>query len=493
MQPQIFHDFLPQRPRGLQSATSGSLASRNLPFQEPVDPAHAVEAADSATAGGTLPRRQAPQRSAGARRLPGRYRDLLPEGPVPLSSSPAPVPSPNQELPNNAGSESVPATQDTTESPSQEAPTPVYRTLRNAFNVFREYVRKPLRIPDEGAPLETFSVGGGSLDAESIAQKLSETIKPFGNMSIYRIGHWFHSCGGKLSRNSLATLITDVLKAEDFSPDDLPGSQTMDRLNAALDGMDNKESGRGVESDALAVGDGWVEESVRIEIPTGVKQPSRPSNDRTPASTPFDVPGLFRRPLVEVIKAACQDDLSREFHYEPFRSFQARPPSRPDGEGTLLRLHDELYASDAWLSEQQKLERLPPEPGCKHPRAIAALMFWSDATHVSQFGHSKMWPLYLFFGNLSKWLRCKPQSRACHHVAHIPTVRHYHLISRANTNMRLRPTSSLKIFKTSFVPKVVARVQVRRPFATVGANSSTLSGPVWFKTRTSSKHTGMAL
>ncbi|KAG8905951.1 hypothetical protein FRC01_008188, partial [Tulasnella sp. 417] len=305
---------------------------------------------------------------------------------------------------------------------NEEEPAPVYRTLRNAFNVFREYIQKPLRIPDEGAPLETFSVDVGSLAAESIPQKLSDTIKPFGNMSIYRIGHWFHSCEGRLSRKSLATLITDVLKAEDFSPDDLPGAQTMDRLNKALDGMDKKESGREVERGTLAVGDGWIEESVRIEIPTGVKQPNKPSNSHPPASTPFDVPGLFRRPLVEVIKAAFQDELAREFHYEPYRSFQARSPPLPDGEETLLRLHDELYASDAWISEQQKLDSLPPEPGCTHPRAIAALMFWSDATHVSQFGHSKMWPIYLFFGNLSKWLRCKPQSRASHHVAHIPTL-----------------------------------------------------------------------
>lgn len=301
----------------------------------------------------------------------------------------------------------------------EEAPVPVYRTLRNVFNVFREYLRKPLRIPDIGTPLETLAVDAGSLDAESLAQLVSKAVKPFGNMSMYRIGHWFHSSGGKLSRQSLATLITDVLKADDFSVDDLAGGQTLEKLNAALDQLDE---GEGWEDDAKVpvAGDGWIEESVRIEIPTGVKQATK-STPPLPPSIPFDVPGLFRRPLVDVIKAACQEELAQDFHFEPFRSYQAYQ-EHPGAEETFRRLNDELYASDAWLAEQQKLDALPPEPGCNLPRAIAALMFWSDATHVSQFGQSKMWPVYLFFGNLSKWLRCKPRSRASHHVAYIPTV-----------------------------------------------------------------------
>ncbi|KII83440.1 hypothetical protein PLICRDRAFT_58395 [Plicaturopsis crispa FD-325 SS-3] len=46
-------------------------------------------------------------------------------------------------------------------------------------------------------------------------------------------------------------------------------------------------------------------------------------------------------------------------------------------------------------------------------------MFWSDATHVAQFGQSKLWPVYGYFGNQSKYTRCKPSSRAAHHVAFV--------------------------------------------------------------------------
>ncbi|KIO30648.1 hypothetical protein M407DRAFT_20363 [Tulasnella calospora MUT 4182] len=421
-QPETFHDVLPVRIPGLQSALSGVILPSACSGDQLAEPnIESEDLLDSRTG-----RRQRPQRSTGARRLPARFRELLPEGPATIV--PTPQPSTESSVSNTAPSAPMPAPNTTNGDVDMESQAlssseelqEVYRTLPNAFNIFREYKRLPLRIPDEGAPLEDFTIDYGSLDAESLADKLTEAIKPFSNMSTYRLGHWYHNCGGVLSRNNLAALITEVLKAEDFNKDDLPGAATIDKLNTALDKLDIGNGG--IEGTGeQAVGDGWVEESVRIEIPTGVKQSA---NSTTSASHPYDIPGLLRRPLVEVIKAACQDNLARDFHFEPFKSFQVCPPVDADSTepGTFQRLHDELYSSDAWITEQDKLERLPPEHGCTLPRAIAGLMFWSDATHVSQFGQSKMWPIYLFFGNLSKWLRCKPRSRACHHVAHIPSL-----------------------------------------------------------------------
>ncbi|KIK72621.1 hypothetical protein PAXRUDRAFT_798128, partial [Paxillus rubicundulus Ve08.2h10] len=49
-------------------------------------------------------------------------------------------------------------------------------------------------------------------------------------------------------------------------------------------------------------------------------------------------------------------------------------------------------------------------------------MFWSDATHLAQFGQAKAWPIYLFFGNLSKYLRGSPSLGACHPIAFIPDL-----------------------------------------------------------------------
>lgn len=68
---------------------------------------------------------------------------------------------------------------------------------------------------------------------------------------------------------------------------------------------------------------GWRKRSrVKIEIPTGV-EPSRNSH-------PYDIPGLRRRPLVEVIKEACTDESARDFHFEPFRAYRPRPTPQGD-------------------------------------------------------------------------------------------------------------------------------------------------------------------
>lgn len=45
-------------------------------------------------------------------------------------------------------------------------------------------------------------------------------------------------------------------------------------------------------------------------------------------------------------------------------------------------------------------------------------MFWSDATQLTSFGNAKLWPCYLFFGNKSKYRRCRPSCNLCCHVAY---------------------------------------------------------------------------
>jgi hypothetical protein len=49
-------------------------------------------------------------------------------------------------------------------------------------------------------------------------------------------------------------------------------------------------------------------------------------------------------------------------------------------------------------------------------------MFFSDATHLANFGTAKAWPLYMYFGNLTKYTRAAPKSGACHLVGFLPSV-----------------------------------------------------------------------
>jgi hypothetical protein len=56
-------------------------------------------------------------------------------------------------------------------------------------------------------------------------------------------------------------------------------------------------------------------------------------------------------------------------------------------------------------------------------------MFFSDATHLATFGTAKAWPLYMYFGNLTKYARSAPKSGACHLVGFLPSVSGFPLCS----------------------------------------------------------------
>ncbi|KIO10576.1 hypothetical protein M404DRAFT_129392, partial [Pisolithus tinctorius Marx 270] len=86
-------------------------------------------------------------------------------------------------------------------------------------------------------------------------------------------------------------------------------------------------------------------------------------------------------------------------------------------------LYDELYTSDAWNTAHDDVQKQRRDDGCMLERVIAGLMFWSDSTHLTQFGHATAWPVYLFFGNLSKYKRASASSRLCHPVAFIPSIK----------------------------------------------------------------------
>lgn len=131
----------------------------------------------------------------------------------------------------------------------------------------------------------------------------------------------------------------------------------------------------------------------------------------------FTVPGFHYRPLTAVIRAAFTEAMSRWFHFTPFKRFWKSPATSQE-----QRLHDELYMSDAWIQAHDDLQKQRRDDGCKLEKVIAGLMFWSDSTHLAQFGNAVAWPIYLYFGNQSKYACACPSSGACHAVRFIPTV-----------------------------------------------------------------------
>jgi hypothetical protein len=89
---------------------------------------------------------------------------------------------------------------------------------------------------------------------------------------------------------------------------------------------------------------------------------------------------------------------TRHFHYKPYELFWNPPHIKEE-----TRLYGKFYTSPAFNAAHQDLQAAPGEPGCNLPHVVIALMFWSNGTTLSNFGHAKLWPLYLFFGNELKY------------------------------------------------------------------------------------------
>jgi hypothetical protein len=201
------------------------------------------------------------------------------------------------------------------------------------------------------------------------------------------------------SEAEVTRLVKDVIQAQDFNPRDLDGFSARKSLRA----LDNDKG-----KDAITFPDDWLETDITLDIPTKSKDDP---------STSFSVPGFHYRPLVGVIRSAFADIQAGAFHLLPFKRLWKDPL-----DDHQERVFDELYTSDSWLKAQDDLQRQPKEPGCSLERVIAGLMFFSDATHLATFGTAKAWPLYLYFGNLTKYARAAPKSGACHLVGFLPSV-----------------------------------------------------------------------
>lgn len=315
------------------------------------------------------------------RKRPAHFRDILPETPVAVPPKP--------QLPMVYLMVTNPLT-----------------TALNTFGVFRKYLFHPSYDPDSVVDPGDLSNLGPPTPPPSLESNSTDYKPPwpFSNMSVWRLVRWMNTGSRSKSEGEVNRLVNEVLKAPDFRVEDIHDFNAH-RAHGRLDAAKKKSN---------PLDDDFQVTSVTIEVPTG---------ERNDSGGPrlYSVPGLRFRKLLNVIKAAFQDPLSRHFHFTPFSLMHRSPVT-----GAEQRLYSELYHSDAFIKEHNRVQNRsqppPDDPGCKLEKVIAALMFWSDSTHLTNFGTAKLWPIYLFFGNLSKYIRSRPSSGACNHLAYIPSV-----------------------------------------------------------------------
>jgi hypothetical protein len=231
----------------------------------------------------------------------------------------------------------------------------------------------------------------------------SNAYHPYPNQNSFLLGEWYWGQGSQKSMGSFQKLL-EIIGSDAFSPTDIQQTNWKKIDNQlAINAWDKEEW---LDDDA-----GWHRSCVTIRVPFHRLA-------ENPGPRDYTVLNFYHRSLVSVIWDKITNEKDHPyFHYDPYELYW-QTPSAPKP----IRLHGELYTSPAFNTAHQNLQNAPGEPGCGLPRVVVALMFWSDGTHLTTFGNAKLWPLYMFFGNESKYRRCAPTCNLCEHIAYFEEV-----------------------------------------------------------------------
>ena len=360
--------------------------------------------------------------------LPKRFRDELPQPPPslpPANSTESPV-RPTLTESESACRQSLAPPSSPYNPTVAQIGTSIYsrpsrvldffRTPRNIFGLSRRYFteRLPSHDPEELVTLtdmfsstlvhSTLRHQHSSRSQSTQPHDPTTSFYPYPNEASFHLGHWYWNGGVQKSQESFKELL-DIVADPAFDPLDIRLTK-WDKINAILASNEIENEEEWMDIDA-----GWKKK--RIQIPV-------PFHKRTedPGVRNYLGVDLYYRSLVDVIKEKLVNPHDSErFHYEPYEYLW-----EPSNQYKEIKVHGELYTSQAFLEAHRELQNSPGEPNCDLPRVVAALMFWSDETHLTSFGNTKLWPCYLYFGNESKYRRCKLSCHLCNHVAYFQKV-----------------------------------------------------------------------
>jgi hypothetical protein len=334
-------------------------------------------------------------------RIPIRYHDTLPAS---LESLPETSVSSNGEAEHGGVQDGV------------------FQTAPNIFGLFRRYRHCPSYDPDGEVTLEElagFAMSKAEVDSPPSQDDLPslygpstrEAFHPFPNMSTFMLSDWYYnSPSGERSGPDFNRLIS-MLSDERFNCADIIGfnASVRDKL---LDQANNLGVNEDMEQTAIG---GW-----RCNVPVKVQIPEGKQHWTNNEGCTYTVPGLHHRSITEIIQSVFETNT--HLHFTPFELWW-----QPDPNILPQRIYSDISSSQAFHDAHDEINQSPnfQVPGCKLEKTVAAIMIYSDSTHLAQFGTAKLWPIYGFTGNLDKWFRLKPSTHSCEHWAYIPSVSNF--------------------------------------------------------------------
>lgn len=287
-------------------------------------------------------------------------------------------------------------------------------TSTNSFGLWRKYLHRPTFDPDCFVPKEDLLVQPGRradlsdlLASDDTLESDSDPGHLHANRSYGLLSEWQGSGSNTKSNAEVDRLVHEVLLHPDFRLDHIKKFRAQ-RVANEID----------KQKETTTHLNGFTEASVGIEVPSGSKE--------IPPQT-FQIRGLYYRSILSQIRAAFAGPLASKLHLSPYRLYlqKGAAAGEPSDQTASERVYCEVYDSDIFIEEHDKVQRSknPPEdPHCSREKVIAALMLWSDSTHLTNFGMAKLWPIYMALGNLSKYIRSLPNSGAFQHLAYIPSL-----------------------------------------------------------------------
>jgi hypothetical protein len=278
---------------------------------------------------------------------------------------------------------------------------PVYTTEPNNYGV--------VRVFDYGCPSwspdEVLLNQSTSLDELARSQSQTEYYAPFPNASIFRLISWMHTGSVTKTIGEVDRLVDEVILAEDFQRIDLVGFRATKELKRI--GNNNTQS-----NTHFASADGWKQGSVHFALPCEKVRHKLPSD--VPV---FTVSGIYYKDPLGIMKSALQSN-AQHFHFTPYREFWQPEPGQ-----AKERVYGEVYSADMFIQEHHKvrLQSLNgPTPTIE--AVVCAILLYSDSTHLTSFGSASLWPIYMYFGNMSKYMRSRTGTSTAYHLAYIPKV-----------------------------------------------------------------------
>ncbi len=413
-------------------------------------------------------------------KVPQHLRDFIPTdtGPIRmgqysqlnLSSRPmrerTPTPEPSLSSP--------------TPSPIPPCPhSPVIRlTEPNDFGVYREYTEWPTHIP-KGVHAAAADSAKEHRPPHSVfgPGQCSDLWSPFTNPTIFRLFRWYYS-SEKKTLEDLDRLVHDVILQGDFSVshcEDVSAAREARHLDKPdifhsdlwkEDSVEIPLPQKGFswssEADAPVIKIDGVWHRLLTEVLTsafqdssasdfhlkGYKEMWKPSEDspaeRIYAEVYTSPAYLDMEEKICAAQAAIDAQMASVDEADTTEQDAPSSPCQVSSRSSQMSVDSHSVSSSSLSSHQSSdssLEDDPvdgpsdpsslltaspkPPPGVAIENVVVPMMLYTNSTHLTNFGDASLWPGYIFYGFLSKYIGAIPDAHAAHHFVYMPEVSRY--------------------------------------------------------------------